>query len=478
MIDSVSQLAGGLSDLRGARRVRPKATDDSLGQDRLPPHSDEMERGVLGCILLSPNECLPHVIEAFGNNEVFYDLRHQTIYAAMIEMYDKREPIDIITVQQRLKDHKLLEQIGGIPFLNALQDSVPSAANVTYYTSNVFEKYQLRKWVSASTSVVGKIYEFEGDCDTLLDELERDTIKLIDSRSGSKPQRTAKDLVHGATAIMEKAVSGFTGIQTGFPDLDRMTCGLMPADMVVIAARPSVGKTSLAMNIAEHVAINSKIPVGVFSLEMTGEMLMLRALCSVARVDFQSVRQGYITGDDAPKLASAAGKLAKAPLHIDDSSGLSIIQLRAKARRMVQLHGVKLFVIDYLQLLSSPSKGRDDSRQQEVTRISSGIKAMAKELGVPVIVLAQLNRDLEKGAGKKTGSRRPRISDLRESGAIEQDADIIGLLYRPDDDPESQLVDLDIAKQRNGPTGVVNLVFHKNHTRFESASKVTAEDVP
>jgi replicative DNA helicase len=273
-----------------------------------------------------------------------------------------------------------------------------------------------------------------------------------------------------------------TGIGTGFTEFDKMTSGMHGGEMIVIAARPSMGKTSLAMNIAEHVAIEQRLPVGVFSLEMTSESLVLRMLCSRSRVNLRNVREGFLAERDFPKLTGAAGKLANAPLFIDDSSGLSILQLRAKARRMHQQYGVKLFVIDYLQLLHSTSR-RAENRQQEIADISNGIKSLAKELAVPVIVLSQLNRELE-----REKNRKPRMSDLRESGAIEQDADLIGLLYKPNADDEDSggtavaedaaAVNLLIAKQRNGPTGDVHLTFLKSFTRFESAAKVSDDDIP
>jgi replicative DNA helicase len=273
-----------------------------------------------------------------------------------------------------------------------------------------------------------------------------------------------------------------TGIGTGFTDLDKMTSGLHAGEMVVIAARPSMGKTSLAMNIAEHAALNLKLPVGVFSLEMTAESLVLRMLCSRARVNLRSIREGFLAERDFAPLTSAAGQLSGAPLFIDDTSGLSILQLRAKARRLCQQHGIKLFVIDYLQLLHSTAR-RAENRQQEIADISSGIKSLAKEMSVPVIVLSQLNRDLEKrGPGE-----RPRLSDLRESGSIEQDADLVALLYKDlkgkeDDEPDFESdavpVKLFIAKQRNGPVGDVDLTFLKSFTRFENAAKVSDEDMP
>jgi replicative DNA helicase len=295
---------------------------------------------------------------------------------------------------------------------------------------------------------------------------------------------TIKELVNRAITKIEEYHTNqgmLTGLSTGFVDFDKMTTGLHAGEMIVVAARPSMGKTSLAMNIAEHVALELKAPVGVFSLEMTAEQLVLRMICSRSRVNLRNVRDGFLAERDFPKLTGAAGKMAAAPLFIDDSSALSILQLRAKARRMWQQFGIKLFVIDYLQLLHSTSR-RAENRQQEIAEISGGLKALAKELGVPVLVLSQLNRELEKrGPGE-----RPRLSDLRESGAIEQDADLVGLLYREsknkdgDEEPEVEqdaiAVKLYIAKQRNGPTGDVDLTFLKSYTRFESAAKVSAED--
>jgi replicative DNA helicase len=336
--------------------------------------------------------------------------------------------------------------------------------------------------ISVCTEVVGRVYEHEGEVDALLDEVERDVLRISEERVEVQTL-TIKDVVHKAINRLEEyhANQGMlTGIGTGFTDLDKMTTGLHGGEMIVIAARPSMGKTSLAMNIAEAVAIDQKLPVGVFSLEMSSESLVLRMLCSRARVNLRNIREGFFSERDFPKITSAAGKLAASPLYIDDSAGLSILQLRAKARRMWQQYGIKLFVIDYLQLLHSTAR-RAENRQQEIADISSGVKALAKELDVPIIVLAQLNREMEKDK-----NRKPRMSDLRESGAIEQDADLIGLLYKPntgDDDEgpsmeqEAEPVNLLIAKQRNGPQGDVKLTFLKTYTRFESAAKISADDV-
>ena len=485
MIDSVgSEVGGAPPDLKKSRRHKPAAVDLSK-VDRLPPHSLEAEQGVLGCMLLSPNECVGLCLEKFkGGSEVFYDLRHQTVFELLVAMYDQKTPIDLITVQQRLKDKQQLDAIGGIAYLSALLDAVPSAANLSYYADIVREKSMLRKMIRTCTEVVGRVHEYEGEVDALLDEVERDVLRISEERVEASTL-TIKELVHGAINKIEDfhARQGMlTGLATGFPDFDKMTSGLHGGEMIVIAARPSMGKTSLAMNIVEHVVLEERQPVGVFSLEMTAESLVLRMLCSRSRVNLRSIREGFLAERDFPKLTGAAGKLSLAPLYIDDSPGLSILQLRAKARRMWQQYGIKLFVIDYLQLLNSTSR-RAENRQQEIADISGGIKALAKELKVPIIVLAQLNRDIE-----KRPKATPMLSDLRESGAIEQDADLVALLYKPSsgeeddsgprEDQEALPVNLLIAKQRNGPTGDVNLTFLKSYTRFESAAKFSSDDVP
>jgi replicative DNA helicase len=473
-------------DLRRGKRERRPQSAAKTSVDRLPPHSMEAESGVLGCILIAPNECMGQCIESLrAGAELFYDLRHQTIFAALAVMYDGRVAIDVITLQQHLKDQQLLEQVGGIAYLSALPDVVPSAANLSYYLEIVKEKFLLRKMITTCTEVVARVYDFEGEIDSLMDEVERDILQISEARVEGQ-SKNIKELVKGALTQIEEFHQRqglLTGVGTGFADLDKMTSGFHPGEMIVIAARPSMGKTSLAMNIAEHVALEQKLPAGVFSLEMTSESLVLRMLCSRSRVNLRNIREGFLAERDFPKLTGASGKLANAPLYIDDSSGLSILQLRAKARRMAQQYGIKLFVIDYLQLLHSTKRG-NENRQQEIADISSGIKALAKELHVPVVVLSQLNRELEKDK-----SRKPRMSDLRESGAIEQDADFVGLLYKPNQsepedgnseigEQEAEAINLLVAKQRNGPTGDVHLTFLKAITRFENAAKIAAEDVP
>jgi len=486
MIDSVHPETGAVSaDLKHSRR-KSSATAGAPKVDRLPPHSMEAEQGVLGCILLSPNDCMGECIEKLKPGSlVFYDLRHQTLFQTLMEMFDEKQAIDVITLQQRLKDKQQMEGAGGLAYLSTLPDQVPSAANLQYYLDIVLEKYLLRKMVQTCSGIVGRVYDYEGQVDALLDEVERDILQISQERV-SGAALTIKELVNRAITKIEEyhANQGMlTGLSTGFVDFDKMTTGLHGGEMIVVAARPSMGKTSMAMNIAEHVALDLRVPVGVFSLEMTADQLVLRMLCSRSRVNLRNVRDGFLAERDFPKLTGAAGKMAGAPLFIDDSAGLSILQLRAKARRMWQQSEIKLFVIDYLQLLHSNSR-RAENRQQEIAEISGGIKALAKELNVPVIVLSQLNRELEKrGPGE-----RPRLSDLRESGAIEQDADLVGLLYREsknkDGEEEVEVeqeaisVKLYIAKQRNGPTGEVDLTFLKSYTRFESAAKVSAEDAP
>lgn len=471
-------------DLRRARRRKDAAIDLSK-IDRLPPHSIEAEQGMLGCMLLSPVEAIGVAVEKKVRTDAFYDLRHQSLFLCLLDMWDERTGIDIITVRQRLKDAGQLDQIGGVAYLTALSDATPSAANMPFYADIVIEKHTLRRMINTCSNVIGRIYDEsdQGGVEELMDEAEADVLKIRQDTEETA-SLAIKDLVHGAIAEIEQLNQNkgkTTGLTTGLADLDKITSGLQNGDMIVIAARPSMGKSSLGMNIAEHVAIDLGLPVGVFSLEMTARSLTLRTLCSRARVNHRDIQDGFLHERDFPKLTNAAGKMAKSPLFIDDTAGLSILQLRAKARRMHQQHGIKLFVVDYLQLVRTSKKC--DRRDLEIADISSGLKALAKELNVPFIVLAQLNREVEKrGEGD-----RPRLSDLREGGAIEQDADVVGLLYRPkikdngDDEPcayDAVPTNLLIAKQRNGPTGDIFLTFLKSFTRFEGAAKVSEEDQP
>lgn len=489
MIDTAGSDPKLSADLKKTRRRKPREDGGVHVPDRLPPHSAEAEQGILGCIFLAPNDCLGECIETLkAGSEVFYDLRHRTIYEHLIAMQDSREAIDLITFAQRLKDAKQLDAVGGLSYISSLADSVPSPANLPYYLTIVRDKHILRTIIRTCSDVISETFECESEVDRHLDEVETKILRLSEQRTESTSQ-DMKQLVHKAIDTIEdyyKREGGLTGLGTGFYDLDKMTSGMHPGEMIVIAARPSMGKTSLAMNIVEHVTMVENQPVGVFSLEMSSESLVLRMLCSNARVNLRSIRDGFLAERDFPKLTSAASRMGKAPIYIDDTAGLSILQLRAKARRMHAQYGVRLFVIDYLQLLHSTARRSADNRQQEIADISNGIKALAKELQVPVIVLAQLNRELE----KREHGAQPKLSDLRESGSIEQDADLVGLLYKPSsknddgddgggDDPNAgQRVNLLIAKQRNGPTGDVNLVFLKGYTRYENLSPVGADDIP
>lgn len=437
--------------------------------DHLPPHSIEAEQGVLGCALLDPSTVLSVVALAIKNPEAFYDLRHRTIFEVMLEMFDKREPVDMITLQQKLKDRQQLEGVGGLVYLAELPNAVPSAANLDYYLEIVQEKFVLRRLIGTCSDVVSQAYKHTGTIDSLIDEVEQSIHSLSNDAQNNDRIATSKQLIHGTISKIEELFHNqgqISGVPTGFYDIDKMTGGLNGGDMVVIAARPSVGKTSLAMNIAEYVGLSSHMPVGIASLEMTSEQLMLRMVSSISQVPSNAIKHGNLTEKHFQKINSAALKLNSQNIIIDDSSGVSILQLKAKARRIHQRYGIKLFIIDYLQLLHSTNR-KSENRQQEVADISSGCKQLAKELNIPVIVLSQLNRESE-----KAGNRKPRISDLRESGAIEQDADQIWLLYRPDDQEGSSedlfQVDVVVSKNRNGPTGDVHLLFNKPITKFES----------
>lgn len=406
----------------------------------------------------------------------FYDLRNQVVYQALIDCKSG----DLLILQNHLRDIHQLEAVGGLTYLAGLTEKVPSAANLPNYIGVLLEKQRLRDLISACTEIVGKAYEHEGSVDTILAESERAFSQAVTvSNSSLKPIRELTHTALNQIEAMHARQGKIDGISTGFADLDKLTCGMHGGEMIVIGARPSQGKTSLAMNIAETVAIEQALPVGVFSLEMSAESLVLRMLCSGARVNAKSIQEGYLAERDVPKLTVAASKLVKAPIYIDDAGGITVNVLRGKARRMWQQYGIRLFVIDYLQLLHGGTKF--EKRSEEMTCVSGAIKALAKELNVPVIVLAQLSRATAKE------KRKPRVDDLRESGAIEQDADVIGLLYKPKDEDEDEdgpidesgtvTVNLDIAKQRSGRVGTLQLTFLKCFTRFENAAKIAKEDV-
>lgn len=472
--------AGNGAGRGGPARSGEKVTGRSLTsspQDvhRSPPHSAEAEQGVLGSMLLSPRDVIAECVERI-NEEYFYIPAHQTVYNVLVDLWNSGQAIDLITFTQVLRDRNLLETIGGASFVTSLYTFVPTAANVDYYIGIVRDKYILRQIIAAATESVRRAYEEQDEVNNLLDEVEQKIFAVGDDRFKGQIL-SMKDQVMEAIEAIEKLYErkgGITGISTGFIELDRMTSGLHPAEMIVIAARPSMGKTALAMNIAEHVAINEKLPVGVFSLEMSSQQLVQRLLCSRARVNLQKVRDGFLAERDFPSLTAAASKLAEAKIFIDDTAGLSILELRAKARRLKAQQQVQLLIVDYLQLLRSTTRRAQDNRQLEISEISAGLKGLAKELKIPVIVVAQLNRQPEQRSGGK-----PRLSDLRESGSIEQDADLVALLVRPEiyeeDDDEREKksgeAELIIAKQRNGPVGEIPLTFLKEFTRFEDRAR-------
>src|SRR5881392_2438828 len=469
----------GWPEKNGGLRGRQSLTSSSQDIHRTPPHSVEAEQGVLGSMLLSPREAIGECVEKI-NEEYFYVPAHQTIYTVLVELWNAGQAIDLITFTQVLRDRNLLESLGGAAFITDLFTFVPTAANVQYYLDIVRDKYILREIIAAATESVRRAYEEQDEVNNLLDEVEQKIFAVGDDRFKGQ-MLSMKDQVMEAIEAIEKLYErkgGITGISTGFIEFDRMTSGLHPAEMIVIAARPSMGKTALVMNIAEHVAINEKLPVGVFSLEMSSQQLVQRLLCSRARVNLQKVRDGFLGERDFPSLTAAASKLAEAKIFIDDSAGLSILELRAKARRLKAQQDVQLLIVDYLQLLRSTSRRAQDNRQLEISEISAGIKGLAKELKIPIVVVAQLNRQPEARSGGK-----PRLSDLRESGSIEQDADLVGLLVRPElyeEDEEARVekageAELIIAKQRNGPVGEIPLTFLKEYTRFETRARNVSE---
>jgi replicative DNA helicase len=472
--------AGRGSAARNDGKVFPTSPTGSA-QDihRAPPHSVEAEQGVLGSMLISPRDAIAECVEKI-NEDYFYVPAHQTVYMVLVELWNNGAGIDLITFTQVLRDRNLLETIGGAAFVTSLYTFVPTAANLGYYLEIVRDKYILRSIISAATESVRRAYEEQDEVGNLLDEVEQKIFAVGEDRFRGQ-MLSMKDQVMEAIESIEKLYErkgGITGISTGFVEFDRMTSGMHPAEMIVIAARPSMGKTALAMNIAEHVSINEKLPVGVFSLEMSSQQLVQRLLCSRARVNLQKVRDGFLGERDFPSLTAAASKLAEAKIFIDDSASLTILELRAKARRLKAQQDVQLIVVDYLQLLRSTSRRAQDNRQLEISEISAGLKGLAKELKIPVIVVAQLNRQPEQRTGGK-----PRLSDLRESGSIEQDADLVGLLVRPEmyeEDDEARQeksgeAELIIAKQRNGPVGEIPLTFLKEFTRFEDRARNVTE---
>ena len=458
------------------RNGAAKAAGAAPDAHRPLPQNVEAERGLLGSILLSPREVLNDCAEQI-TEEAFYSPAHGTIFRVLVEMWSANQQIDVITLTNRLRDLNLLDAVGGPGAVTELLGFVPTAANAPHYLDIVLEKSLLRRMIMACTSSAARCYEEQGDVPQLLDDVEREIFTIGETRF-RKTEPDMRDEVFAALENIEKMYQQrgrISGLATGFTIFDQMTDGLHPGEMIIVAARPSMGKTALAMNIVEHVALNLEAPkpVGVFSLEMSTQQLVQRMLCSRARVNMKKIRSGMLARAEHGKLNDAAAALSESSIFIDDTASLTILELRAKARRMRDRHRIELIAIDYLQLCRSTSRRGQDNRQIEIAEISSGIKALAKELEIPIIVLAQLNRQPEQRGGGK-----PRMSDLRESGSLEQDADVVALLVRPevyeeDEDARSEMAgkaELLIAKQRNGPIGEIPLTFIKEYTRFENAA--------
>lgn len=459
-------------DLKGKKTYSPDP-------HRLLPQSPDAEKGVLSSFLIASRDVGGLCAEKQVSKDYFFIPAHSLIYDTLIGMWDRNEPIDFITLTQLLRDRGQLDQCGGAAFVTELFTFLPTAANAAYYIEILQEKFTLREIIKICTEFAARSYDEQDDVPNLLDKVETEVFRIAQDRFKDQAANM-KQLVVQAIGAIEELYSrrgSITGLSTGFDVFDKMTDGLHGAEMIVVAARPSMGKTAFAMNIAEHIAIEHKKAIAVFSLEMSSQQLVQRLLCSRARVNLGRVRDGFLSERDFPALQTAASKLAESKIFIDDTSGLTILELRAKARRLKSQHDIQAIFIDYLQLLRSATKRAQDNRQLEIAEISSGLKALAKELNIPVVVLAQLNRNPEQRTGDSRG--RPRLSDLRESGSIEQDADLVGLLvreeYYADSDEDKKEVagkaTLIIAKQRNGPVGDVPLTFLKEYTRFENRAE-------
>jgi replicative DNA helicase len=454
------------------------------GADRIPPQSIEAEVAVLGAMMLD-KDAISKTIEIMDETG-FYNPNHGKIYAAIVALYDRNEAVDLITLTEELRRAGDLESVGGASYLETLLSSVATSANVEHHARIALEKATLRKLIEASTQIISDAYQSDGDIGELMDRAER----RIFSVSGSRLRQSfyaMQDIVKDSLELIEQLYQQkryVTGVECGFKDLDALTAGFQNGDFVVVAGRPGMGKTSFALNVAQHVATKLKVPVAVFSLEMTKEQLMLRMLCSEARVKAHNVRTGFVGKNEWGKLTLAAGTLHDAPIYIDDSSDLTVLEMRAKARRLKAEVDLGLIVVDYLQLVRGHR--RAENRQQEISHISSSLKALAKELGIPVMALSQLSRAVEQREKK---DKRPILSDLRESGAIEQDADVVLFIYRPavyrhrpDAGPvdegsmeDKRRAEVIVGKQRNGPTGTVELLFFEEYTRFEDKARIELE---
>jgi replicative DNA helicase len=430
---------------------------------RLPPQNLEAEKAVLGAMMIS-EEAIGIAIE-YLDSFYFYETRHQKVFEAVKDLYASRKNIDLITLSDDLRNKALLDSIGGKSYLTELAEFVPTAANVKYYIDIVKEKGIQRQLIKNSTEIISKSYGSNVNIDELVDAAEQLIFEIATAKQ--KQQATAvKDLVKAAIETIDSLYQrkeAITGVPTGFLDFDRMTSGLQRSDLIIIAGRPSMGKSAFAVSIAEYAAVEKKVPIAIFSLEMSKEQLVQRMLCSQAMVDAHKVRTGFLSPSDWPHLTKAAGKLSNVPMFIDDTPAISMLELRAKARRLKAAHNIGLIIVDYLQLMQASTK--TESRQQEISEISRSLKALARELNVPLIAISQLSRAVE-----SRQDHRPQLSDLRESGAIEQDADVVVLLMREEyympTEENRGIAEAIIAKQRNGPTGSVKMKFFKEFVKF------------
>jgi replicative DNA helicase len=432
---------------------------------RVPPQSLDAEESVLGGILLD-SHALDRVVELMSAED-FYRESHKKIFRAMLVLSERGEPIDLITLTDSLRSKGELQDVGGATYLAEMQEKIPSAANIAHYAKIVREKAILRGLINVCNEIAGRCYgSGQDDIDQFLDDAERLIYDVSEKRTRPAFIKMG-DLIMDTIKMVEQLYERkelVTGVPTGFLDLDSKTAGLQPSDLIIVAARPSMGKTAFVLNVAQYAALHANIPTAIFSLEMSKEQLVMRLLCSEARVDNAKVRTGYLSERDFPRLAMAAGRLSDAPIYIDDTPGQNILEMRAKARRLKREANIGLLVIDYLQLMRGFSQ---ENRTQELSEISRSLKSLAKELNIPIVALSQLNRQVELRADK-----RPIMSDIRESGSIEQDADVIMFIYRDEvykqDSQDEGIAEIIIGKQRNGPTGTTRLTFRREYTRFEN----------
>ncbi|MGD0276440.1 MAG: replicative DNA helicase [Syntrophales bacterium] len=445
-----------------------KDIDTSL--HKVPPQNLDAEQSILGGILLD-NQALNSALEILQAND-FYSEAHRRIFQAIVELSEKNDPCDLITLSNLLKDKKLLDKSGGMAYLASLVDNVPSAANVSHYAKIVKEKSIFRGLIGTATEIIQKSYNSGADVDEVLDEAEHAIFEISENKIKPSffPFKTIiKESIKHVERLYERKEL-ITGVPTGFEKIDDLTSGLQNSDLVIIAGRPSMGKTAFALSIAKYASIEAGIPVAVFSLEMSKEQLALRMLSSEAKVDSQRIRKGFLGATDWERLIEAANRLSESPIFIDDTPAITVLEMKAKARRLKADTGLGLIILDYLQLMRSGAYR--DSREQEISEISRSLKALAKELALPVVALSQLNRKVEDRT-----NRRPQMADLRESGAIEQDADVIAFIYRDEvynrseDNPDKGIAEIIIGKQRNGPTGIVKLGFLEKYTSFENLAR-------